>query len=113
MFGGKRHHYDTALGAYQSLPHILFAACCPCAALLPCPVLSPEQAAAELIEAAANPTHPFAFELRQIAAWAKHAGWRKAEVGNGIVSLAENYKLAVEANRETERYIRQAWREPN
>lgn len=73
--------------------------------------MTPEQAADELIEAAANPGHPFAYKLRQIAAWAKHAGWRKAEVGNGIVSLAENFKLAVEANRETERDIRHAWRE--
>jgi len=75
--------------------------------------MTPEQAAEGLIEATANPGHPFAHDLRQIAAWAKHAGWRKTEIGNGIVSLAENYKLAVEANRETERDIKRAWREPD
>ncbi|WP_425419632.1 hypothetical protein [Oricola indica] len=75
--------------------------------------MTPEQAAGELIEAAANPDHPFAHDLRQIAAWAKQAGWRATEVGNGIVSLAENNRRSVEANRETERQIRLAWERPN
>jgi len=73
--------------------------------------MSPEQAASELIAAAASVQHPFAADLRQLAALAISKGWRKLEVARGIVSLADNYKLAVEANRETEREIRRAWRE--
>lgn len=75
--------------------------------------MSPEQAAGELIQAAASMQHPFAADLRQLAALAISKGWRKHEVARGIVSLAENYKLAVEANRETERVIKRAWREPD
>ena len=69
--------------------------------------------AGELIQAAASMQHPFAADLRQLAALAISKGWRKHEVARGIVSLAENYKLAVEANRETERVIKRAWREPD
>lgn len=75
--------------------------------------MSPEQAADELIEAAASVQHPFAADLRQLAALAISKGWRKHEVARGIVSLAENYKLAVEANRKTERDIGRAWQEPD
>jgi len=75
--------------------------------------MTPQQVAAELIEAAAQPNHPFAIDLRQLAAWTIAAGWHSGEVARGIVSLAENYRLAVEANRETERQIRRAWGEPS
>mgnify|MGYP005726349681 CR=1 FL=1 len=75
--------------------------------------MSPEQAATELIEAAASLQHPFAADLRQLAALAMSKGWRKYEVARGIVSLTENHKLAVEANRETERDIGRAWRHVN
>ena len=73
--------------------------------------MSPEQAADELLEAAASVQHPFAADLRLLASSAISKGWRKYEVARGIVSLAANYKLAVRANRETERAIRRAWGE--
>ena len=75
--------------------------------------MSPEQAATELIEAAASVQHPFAMDLRQLAALAISKGWRKHEVARGIVSLAENYRRGVDAIRETERTIRRAWQEPD
>ena len=75
--------------------------------------LSPDETARQLVEATADRSHWAAPMLRDIAEQAQAAGWHRLEVANGIVSLAHNYRLAVEANAETDRQIRRAWGEPD
>ena len=74
--------------------------------------LSPEETARQLEDGASDPSHWIADDLCQLAAWAKVGGWKEDEIGAGVHSLVENFRLSVEANRETEREIRRARREP-
>ena len=75
--------------------------------------MTPEQAADEMIAASADAGHAFAADLRGIVVQAVSAGWREIDAARGIVSLAENHRMAVDANRQTEREIRRAWGEPS
>ena len=75
--------------------------------------LSLEEAVEQLIAGSADVDHWIGEDLRQVVAWAVHAGWRETEASYGIVSLAKNFKLSVGERRQTERKINLAWERPD